>query len=55
MTEKRDLELEKRTLQERAWLHYYNNLLFEQGIITEQERNQMIHKINARKAREIER
>ena len=55
MTEQRDLELEKRTLQERAWLHYYNRVLYEQGIITEQERNQMTNKINARKAKALER
>ena len=33
---------------EKAFLLYYNKVLFEKGLITEQERNQMIHLINHR-------
>ena len=31
-----------------AYLLYYNKLLYEKGLITEQERNRMIHQINHR-------
>ena len=33
---------------EKAYLLYYNKVLFEKGLISEQERNQMIHQINQR-------
>ena len=33
---------------EKAYLLYYNKVLFEQGIISEDQRNQMILKINHR-------
>ena len=33
---------------EKAYLLYYNKVLFEKGLITEQERNRMIHQINQR-------
>ena len=33
---------------EKAYLLYYNKVLFEKGLISEQERNQMIHQINHR-------
>ena len=33
---------------EKAYLLYYNQTLFEKGLITEKERNQMIHQINHR-------
>ena len=38
----------KRQAVEKAYLLYYNRVLFEKGLITEQERNQMIHLINHR-------
>lgn len=38
----------KQQAVEKAYLLYYNNVLFEKGLITEQERNQMIHQINHR-------
>ena len=33
---------------EKAYLLYYNKVLFEKGMISEQERNQMILQINHR-------
>ncbi len=33
---------------EKSYLLYYNKVLFEKGLISEQERNQMIHQINHR-------
>ena len=38
----------KRQAVEKAYLLYYNQVLFEKGLITEQERNRMIHRINSR-------
>ena len=38
----------KQQAVEKAYLLYYNKVLFEKGMITEQERNQMIHLINHR-------
>lgn len=29
------------------WLHYFNDCLFQQGLITERERNRMVVKISA--------
>ena len=34
-------------LAEQLWLSYYNQLLFEAGLITETERNRMKNKISA--------
>jgi len=48
-------EQQRKTLMEEAWLKYYNQLLFEKGIITERERNQMIHKIDFRTSRNLSR
>ena len=39
---------EKKLIGEELWLRYYNRILFEKGLITEQERNRMITKINER-------
>jgi len=38
----------KQQALEKAYLLYYNKVLFEKGLITEQERNRMIHQINQR-------
>ena len=38
----------KRIIGEQIWLHYYNRVLFERGAITEEERNRMASRINAR-------
>lgn len=39
----------KRLIGEQAWLHYYNRVLFERGLITEAERNRMDRRIDARR------
>lgn len=48
-------EQQKKAIVEEAWLKYYNQLLFEKGMITERERNLMIHKIDARTAKSLSR
>ena len=48
-------EQQKKTFVEEAWLKYYNQVLFEKGMITERERNLMIHKIDARTAKSLSR
>ena len=40
--DKREMEL-----AEQLWLEYFNNYLFEHGVITEKERNRMVSEINA--------
>ena len=42
-------ELQKQYMIEQFWLLYYNQVLFEHGLITEQERNRMANRINNRK------
>ena len=44
------LEKQKQYMAEQFWLLYYNQILFEKGLITEQERNRMVNRINNRKA-----
>ncbi len=39
-------EQKKRELGGRLWLAYYNQTLYEKGLITERERNKMALKIN---------
>ena len=39
-------EQKKRDLGSRLWLDYYNRVLYEKGLITEQERNRMSLKIS---------
>ena len=41
------LEPRKKAYAEQAWLNYYNQMLFEAGLITESERNRMRNKISA--------
>ena len=41
-------EQKKRLLAEQLWLHYYNQILFDKGLISEQERNSMTIRINHR-------
>ena len=40
-------EQKKKHAAEQIWLHYYNQTLFEKGLITETERNRMSNLINA--------
>lgn len=39
---------QKRAVGEQLWLHYYNDVLFKEGMITEEERNRMANRINTR-------
>lgn len=43
-----------RSIMEQLWLTYYNDTLYEKGVITEDERNKMRIKIKSR-ARQMER
>ena len=47
----RNPEQQKKVIVEEVWLKYYNQVLFEKGLITEREKNLMIHKIDARTAK----
>lgn len=42
------LDTRKKTIGEQLWLHYFNQVLFERGVITEDERNRMANRINGR-------
>lgn len=42
-------EYEKQSIIEKLWLIYFNDTLYEKGLITETERNRMANKIHARK------
>lgn len=44
------IEKKKQYMVEQFWLLYYNQYLFDHGLITEQERNRMTNRINNRKA-----
>ena len=48
-------EAAKQNAVEKMWLHYYNNSLFEKGLITEIEHRKMKVSINSRKPRVFER
>ena len=48
-------EQQKKAIVEEAWLKYYNQVLFEKGMITERERNLMINKIDARTTKSLSR
>lgn len=43
--EKLTNEQRKKALAEELWLSYFNRFLFEKGLITESERNRMVHLI----------
>ena len=49
------IEQQKNVLVEEAWLKYYNQVLFEKGVITERERNLMINMIDARTTKSLSR
>ena len=44
------LEEQRRQAAEEAWLNYFNRVLYEQNLITERQRNQMVSKIASRKS-----
>lgn len=43
--EKLTNEQRRKALAEELWLSYFNRFLFEKGLITESERNRMVHLI----------
>ena len=43
--EKLTIEQRRKVLAEELWLQYFNRVLFEKGLITESERNHMMHLI----------
>ena len=47
--------MNQEVLVEEAWLKYYNQVLFEKGVITERERNLMINMIDARTTKSLSR
>ena len=49
------IEQQKKVLVEEVWLKYYNQVLFEKGVITERERNLMINMIDARTTKSLSR
>lgn len=48
-TNRMSMAHQKIYIAEQIWLHYYNDYLFEKGMITEQERNKLKYKIESRK------
>lgn len=42
-------EAEKQGVIEKLWLIYFNDTLYEKGLISETERNRMANKIHSRK------
>ena len=44
-----DLPRRKQDLSAKIWLLYFNSILYEKSIITEQERNRMRHLIERRR------
>ena len=48
MADKRGIaEARKQVVAEQLWLHYYNRVLYDKGVISEDERNRMANRIDA--------
>lgn len=47
MSEQRSSEQRRRETAAKIWLSYYNQVLYEKGIITERERSRMALKIDS--------
>lgn len=47
MSEHKSNEQQRKEMAARLWLSYYNRVLYERGVITEQERNKMALKIDS--------
>ena len=43
-------EEQRRRMAEEAWLNYFNKVLYEQNLITEQQRNRLTGMIASRKS-----
>lgn len=46
MSEHRSNEQHRKETAAKIWLSYYNRMLYEEGVITERERNRMALKID---------
>lgn len=42
---------QKKSMAEQLWLHYFNAILYEKGLITESQRNRIYNMIGTRKIR----
>ena len=42
--------MQQKQTAEKIWLHYFNDVLFQQGVISERDRNKMALKIENRKS-----
>ena len=40
--------VDKQLLVEKIWLHYFNDVLYRDGIITAEDYHKMVHRINNR-------
>ncbi len=49
MKKQQSMEQQKKSVRDQIWLLYYNQYLYDHGVITERERNRMKNKINTRK------
>ena len=47
MSEQKSNEQRRKETAAKIWLSYYNRVLYERGVITEQERNKMALKIDS--------
>ena len=43
-------DTQRKQAAEKIWLHYFNDVLYKQGIISERDRNRMALKIEGRKS-----
>lgn len=50
MQERPRTESTKKNTAEQIWLQYFNNVLFEKGLITEQDKNKLANTIKSRKS-----
>ncbi len=50
MRESQECLEERKRAAEQMWLHYYNRVLYEKGIIGQEERNRMSNRIDARES-----
>ena len=48
-TKKNWTEAEKQNVIDKLWLNYFNDTLFDKGLISEDDRNRMRNRINQRK------
>ena len=48
-TKKNWTETEKQNVIDKLWLNYFNDTLFDKGLISEDDRNRMRNRINQRK------